>query len=182
MSGCGIINITKIKSFVYDSRGVSMPDEFSPSHKPELPTGHDLPGGDLPQRWVIVRHTTIWHPPTDVYEQSELLIVVVEIAGMQDSDFNVVLQGQRLVISGIRRRVAATDYAYHQMEISFGEFRTEVNLPWAVQRDNVSATYRDGFLRVELPHAPAQQIQIVNLDEDSTQDDLHPDELDNGEF
>jgi hypothetical protein len=31
-------------------------------------------------------------------------------------------------------------------------------------------------LRVELPHAPAQQIQIVNLDEDSVQDDLHPDE------
>ena len=159
-----------------------MPDEFSPYHKPELPTGHDMAGSELPQRWVIVRHTTVWHPPTDVYEQGEHLIVVVEIAGMQDSDFNVVLQGQRLVISGIRRRVAATDCAYHQMEISFGEFRTEVNLPWSVQRDNVAATYRDGFLRVELPHAPAQQIQIVNLDEDATQDDLHPDELDNGEF
>src|SRR5512139_3806830 len=100
-----------------------MPDEFSPSHKPELPAGHDMPGGELPQRWVIVRHTTVWHPPTDVYEQGEQLIVVVEIAGMQDSDFNVVLQGQRLVISGERRRIASSDCAYHQLEIPFGEFR-----------------------------------------------------------
>ncbi len=35
------------------------------------------------------------------------------------------------MISGIRRRAAATDAAYHQLEIPFGEFRTEVNLPWA---------------------------------------------------
>ncbi len=75
---------------VYDF-GESMPDEFSPSRKPELPTGHGYARGELPQRWVIVRHTTVWHPPTDVYEQGENLIVLVEIAGMQDSDFNVVL-------------------------------------------------------------------------------------------
>jgi hypothetical protein len=76
--------------------------------------------------------------------------------------------------------VAATDCAYLGNLVPSSA--TEVNLPWAVQRDHVSATYRDGFLRVELPHAPAQQIQIVNLDEESIQDDLHPDELNDGEF
>jgi HSP20 family molecular chaperone IbpA len=151
-----------------------MPDETPPSHRAF--------GGGLPQRWVIVRHTTVWHPPTDVYEQAGNLVVVVEVAGMQDSDFNVVLQGQRLVISGERRRIASSDCAYHQLEIPFGEFRTEVNLPWPVIRGSVSATYRDGFLRVELPHAPAQKIQIVNLDEETTQDQTQSDELNDGEF
>jgi HSP20 family protein len=144
-----------------------MPDEnFSP-HQPGATGLHSEQDSTLLQRWVIVRHMTVWHPPTDVYEHGENLIVVVEIAGMQDSDFNVVLQEQRLVISGQRRRVAATDCAYHQLEIPFGEFRTEVNLPWPVSRDDVSATYRDGFLRVELPHLPAQKIQIVNLNEEN---------------
>lgn len=83
---------------------------------------------------------------------------------MRDSDFQVTLQGQRLVISGVRQRITATDCAYYQMEILFGEFRTEVSLPWAVMRDDVSAIYRDGLLRIELTRAPAQQVHIVNVD------------------
>ena len=120
------------------------------------------------RRWVVVRHATVWRPPTDVFEQEGRLIVVVEIAGMHHSDFNVMLQGQRLIISGIRQRATPRDCAYHQLEIPYGEFRAEVSLPWPVLRDAVTASYRDGFLRVELPHAPAQRIQIVTLDEDAS--------------
>jgi len=125
------------------------------------------------QRWVIVRHTTAWHPPTDVYEINDRLVVAVEIAGMRDGDFNVTLQGQRLTISGTRRRFTDPDCAYYQLEISFGDFRTEVELPWPVSRDEVSATYRDGFLRVELPHATAQKVQIVNVDVEEPDHDQH---------
>jgi HSP20 family protein len=128
---------------------------------------------DLMQRWVIVRHTTAWHPPTDVYEINDRLVVAVEIAGMRDGDFNVTLQSQRLIISGTRRRLTDPDCAYYQLEISFGDFRTEVELPWPVSRDEVSATYRDGFLRVELPHATAQKVQIVNVDVEEPDHDQH---------
>lgn len=122
------------------------------------------------RRWVLVRHTTAWHPPTDVYESQERLIVVVEIAGMRDSDFNVSLQAQRLTISGVRQRVADAECAYHQLEIPFGEFRTVVTVPWPVARNEVTASYRDGFLRVELPHAPAQKVHIVNVDDADEQE------------
>jgi len=127
------------------------------------------PGGL--RRWVIVRHVTVWQPPTDVYEQDGRLIVLVEIAGMREGDFNVTLQSQQLIISGARQRKTREDCAFHQLEIPFGEFRTEVSLPWLVARDEVSAQYRDGFLRVELPHAPAQKITIVNLEADETPHD-----------
>lgn len=119
------------------------------------------------RRWVIVRHATIWRPPTDVYELEGRLIVVVEIAGMRDSDFSVVLQEQQLVISGVRQRFSHQDCAYHQLEIPYGEFRTEVSLPWAVARDDVSAMYRDGFLRVELPRAPIHRITVIDVSEAS---------------
>ena len=128
-------------------------------------------GGDSLRRWVIVRHVTVWQPATDVYEHDGRLIVLVEIAGMNESDFNVTLHGQTLTISGLRRRMTAEDCAYHQLEIPFGEFRTEVSLPWPVAREDVNAHYRDGFLRVELPHAPAQKIHIANHEVDETHDD-----------
>lgn len=127
------------------------------------------------RRWVIVRHANTWHPPTDVYEQDRRLIVVVEIAGMRDSDIAVVLQGQRLIISGVRERLTKRDCAYHQLEIPFGEFRTEVTVPWPVAHEDVTANYRDGLLRVELPHAPAQKIQIVTVNDDQDAQNDNPD-------
>lgn len=127
-----------------------------------LETSSDTAAATL-RRWVIVRHATIWRPPTDVYELAGRLIVVVEIAGMRDSDFTVILQGQQVVISGVRQRLTHQDCAYHQLEIPYGEFRTEVSLPWPVMRDEVTATYRDGFLRVELPHAPAHKIVVTDV-------------------
>ena len=145
-----------------------MSDEFvSPEDtgQPAIGVGYEATVGSVIRRWVVVRHASVWHPPTDVFERDDTLIVLVEIAGMRHSDFSVTLQGQRLIIGGIRERATLKDCAYHQLEIPYGEFRTEVSLPWPVARDAVTATYRDGFLRVELPHAPTQKVQIVTVND-----------------
>ena len=68
------------------------------------------------------------------------------------------------MISGVRRKVINERVAFHQMEVRYGEFRTDVTLPWPVSREGVSATYKEGFLRVELPHDRNQQIHIVDVD------------------
>lgn len=149
-----------------------MSDETAPHDKPDTDSS-DADEASR-KRWVIVRHTTIWHPPTDVYERNERLIVMVEIAGMREGDFAIVLDAQRLVISGTRQRVAGPDCAFHQLEIPFGEFRTEVSLPWSVTRDDVVATYRDGFLRVELPHVSAHNIQVVDVTHSNENNDDSP--------
>lgn len=157
-----------------------MSETFSRNSQPEQDEyGIELAdsSGKL-RRWVIVRHTTVWQPPTDVYELDERLIVMVEIAGMRDSDFNVMLQSQLLTISGTRQRQSHPNCAYHQLEIRFGEFRTEVSLPWPVRRDEVSATYRDGFLRVELPRMEAspRPVKVVNLNAGSESESSDRDE------
>ncbi|NLX08509.1 MAG: Hsp20/alpha crystallin family protein [Chloroflexi bacterium] len=135
----------------------------------EFDVGLDVGPGGAVRRWIVVRRPSVWQPPTDVYERADRLIVLVEIAGMRDQDFSVTLQGQQLIISGVRHLKAAPDCAYHQMEIRFGEFRTEVNLPRAVKRDEVSASYRDGFLRIELPFVQKQKIHIVNVNLEAEQ-------------
>ena len=142
-----------------------MPDESSPYDKPEPDQG--LAQIYRLQQWVLVRHTTAWRPPTDVYETQGRLVVVVEIAGMRDGDFHIVLQGRRLLISGMRQREALAGCAYHQMEILHGEFRTEVELPWPVAQDQVTAVYQDGFLRVELPRAPQHKVPITHAEADT---------------
>jgi HSP20 family protein len=117
-----------------------------------------LSGSKNLNRRVALR-SPAWRPPTDVYETSDAVIVRVEIAGMQEEDFTISLSGKFLVIRGVRPDVAERR-AYHQMEIVFGEFMSEVELPCDVVAEEVRAEYSKGFLRLELPKIQPRKIKI----------------------
>jgi HSP20 family molecular chaperone IbpA len=103
-----------------------------------------------------------WSPPTDVYEANDRLIVCIEIAGMREGEFHVTLHEHALVVTGVRARSEEhpRQALHHQLEIRHGEFRAEVALPWPVDRSQVEAGYRDGFLWIELPRRPEHIINI----------------------
>ena len=104
----------------------------------------------------------VWHPPTDVYETADSVIIIVEIAGLQEGDFELTFRNRVLTISG-RRRDPARKVAYHQMAIRYGDFRTRVHLPWPLQArdEGIQATYQDGLLRVELRKAEARRVPVT---------------------
>jgi HSP20 family molecular chaperone IbpA len=115
------------------------------------------------QGYVVWRSNPQFAAPTDVIELADKILVIVEIAGMRADDFTVSLNQRQLVISGTRERPSLPNAAYHQVEINYGEFRVEVQLPDVVDRDEVSATYRDGFLHVELPRRSEGPQFIINV-------------------
>lgn len=100
-----------------------------------------------------------WQPPTDVYETEKSIVIQVEIAGMHDSEFIISLEKRALSISGVRQGPGEHG-AYYQMEIPAGEFMSVIKLPTAVDYDKVEAVYQDGFLRVVLPKAKPNQIEV----------------------
>ena len=121
---------------------------------------NELPGASPETlRWRIATRPHVWRPPTDVFETEEAIIVRVEIAGMREADFAINLVDRSLVIRGTRQDIQERR-SYHQMEIPFGEFSTEIDLQVPIASDNIEAVYRDGFLRVTLPKARPQQIKI----------------------
>jgi HSP20 family protein len=105
--------------------------------------------------WQV--RSNVWSPPTDEYEMEDSYVVRVEIAGMQEDDFEVLLENNTLLISGSR-----SDFpdrrAYQQMEIRFGKFATAVSLPGPVNVDQARAEYKDGFLTIILPKVPPNQL------------------------
>ena len=109
--------------------------------------------------WRMSGRAHIWRPPTDVYVTEDAVVVRVEIAGMQDAEFSVALDGRILSIRGMRSD-SPERRAYHQMEIRLGEFLTEVEIHWPVDNQGVLAEYQDGFLKVILPKAKPHRIEI----------------------
>jgi HSP20 family protein len=111
--------------------------------------------------WLTWAHTQTWQPPTDVYETDEAVVVRVEIAGMQESDFKVVVQDRLLIITG-QRSDPSPKVAYHQLEVRYGEFRCEVYLHWIVDEGDITATYQNGFLEIRLPKARSRRVHVVD--------------------
>jgi HSP20 family protein len=101
----------------------------------------------------------VWSPPTDLYERADEYVVSVEIAGMRESDFEVVYENGVLIVSG-QRPDAGERRAYHQMEIHFGKFTSAVALPGPVDLDRAQAEYRNGFVVVKLPKAKRTDVKI----------------------
>lgn len=98
--------------------------------------------------WQV--RSSVWNPPTDVYETEANLTIKVEVAGMRDEDFEVAIEKNILMIGGTRpdqneRR------AYHQMEIMYGKFEIAIQLPVELDIDNALAEYKDGFLTIIFP-------------------------------
>ncbi|MDO9302497.1 MAG: Hsp20/alpha crystallin family protein [Anaerolineales bacterium] len=107
--------------------------------------------------WQV--RSNVWSPPTDLYETDETYVVRVEIAGMREDDFEVLLENNTLLISGSRPDLTERR-AYQQMEIRFGKFSTALNLPGPVNIEQARAEYKDGFLTIVLPKATPNQIKV----------------------
>jgi HSP20 family molecular chaperone IbpA len=100
--------------------------------------------------WVVGGQGRVWRPPTDVYETDSEIIVQVEVAGAEHTDFYLSLDDRHLNIHGVRYDATAERRAYYQMEIHYGEFYSDVDLPTAVDKGQIQAEYHDGFLRVTM--------------------------------
>ncbi len=111
--------------------------------------------------WRFSARPSAWRPPTDVYETDSALIVRVEIPGMREADFAIEITGRTVSIRGLRQDDIPERRAYHQMEIHFGEFDFEIELPFQIEANLVEAVYQNGFLRVTLPKARPRQVRIA---------------------
>lgn len=107
--------------------------------------------------WQVT--SSVWSPPTDVYETESDYVVRAEVAGLEETDLEISFENGILVISGTRPDLPERR-AYHQMEIHFGKFSTAIGVPGPIDLDNSTAEYKDGFLIVRMPKAKPTDIKI----------------------
>ena len=118
-------------------------------------TGHTWVVGEAWQndrlRWLV---RTGFRPDVDAYETATTLEIVVDLAGVDEDDFEVHLFEDALVVDGHRRLPEAKAAAiYHAASIRQGPFRVEIPLPVRVDPERVEARYDRGLLRMTLAKA-----------------------------
>ncbi|MDQ7029392.1 MAG: Hsp20/alpha crystallin family protein [Ardenticatenia bacterium] len=102
-----------------------------------------------------LRRPRAWMPPMDVLETDEAYIVRLEIAGMNEQEFEITYQNGILAIRGTRAEPFVPNRRYHQVQIRYGEFFTAVRFRDALDEDRIEAEYESGFLTIWLPKRPS---------------------------
>ena len=95
----------------------------------------------------------------EVYETEQSLVILAELAGIDEDDLNIVADSGMVSIRGQRRdRRQAEQRRYREIGIAYGEFIADVFLPFPVNIDRADAEYDKGLLRIELPRVAAKTI------------------------
>ncbi len=102
-----------------------------------------------------------WQPALDVYETATAVVVQVELPGVAREDVAIKLDGKRLRIRGVRPPARDPDIQrLHQVEIALGPFERVVEVGLPFDAEAVSASLRDGILRVRLPKLSPRRIEV----------------------
>ncbi len=92
-----------------------------------------------------------WRPAADVCETADAIEVVVELAGVDQDQIEILLYEDAVVVEGQRHLSASPNGVYHVAEVRQGPFRVELPLPLPFDQDRVDARYDQGLLRITFP-------------------------------
>ena len=92
-----------------------------------------------------------WTPVADVYEDTEKLVFCLELPGLDQSDIDVRLEDDELVVRGERHMDrGAPGEQFHRVERSYGKFVRRFRVRPHIDPNSVAAAYHDGVLVITL--------------------------------
>jgi HSP20 family molecular chaperone IbpA len=89
-------------------------------------------------------------PPVDIYETEKTYVLLADMPGVAPGGLEVVAERDELIVRGrVDRPATAPDY----QEFELADYYRAFTLTEDLDTDGISATLRDGVLRVEIPKA-----------------------------
>ena len=99
-----------------------------------------------------VRSKTNWSHADDVKESDNSFTLTADIPGLTKKEVKVNITDGILSISGERKFEDEKESGnYHYRERRYGSFSRTFNLPETVNDEDISASFKNGILSIELP-------------------------------
>ncbi len=103
-------------------------------------------------------------PAVNVFENETEFRLDISAAGLSREAFKIKLEHQILTISAERPEESEGE-KFIRKEFGFGRFKRSFRLPKSVDKEQITAQYQDGILKVHLPklestEAPTRDIEI----------------------
>ncbi len=105
-----------------------------------------------------------WFPEFDLSETKDTLVVRAEVPGISPKDIDISLVDNTLTIKGEKKQeLDEKNENYHYIGRSYGAFARAIALPREVQGDKVTASYKDGVLKILLPKSAEAKEKEISI-------------------
>lgn len=105
-----------------------------------------------------------WSPAVDITEDDKEFLVKAELPEMKKEEVKVTVENGDLTISGERKQEKEEKgKIYHRIERSYGSFLRSFTLPEGINREKVSAEFKNGVLEIHLPKDEKAKPQPVEV-------------------
>lgn len=89
---------------------------------------------------------------TDISEDEKSIVIEAELPGIKKEDAKISLEDKLLTIKAERKQESETqEKRYRRTERAYGSFSRSFVLSENIDRENISASYENGVLKLTLP-------------------------------
>lgn len=104
-----------------------------------------------------------WEPNTNIIEAGDLLVVEVELPGVNKEEVSIVLHGSNeLIIRGNKPqpRMNEPQVTYYLFEREFGTFYKKIIIDFPLDTTNITSSMENGVLIIQIPRKKAAKISV----------------------
>lgn len=103
--------------------------------------------------------------PIDIHESENEIVVVCDIPGLNSKeDIHIDIDQNMLHISGsVNKSEEIKDEHMHRQERYMGKFRRSISLPAPVDQEEISATYKNGVLEINMPKLKGEDQKQIDV-------------------
>ncbi len=105
-----------------------------------------------------------WHPTVDIYDNDENFVITAELPGIDKKDITIDVKDGVLTLKGIRSSDnEVKEEKYYRRERTFGKFERTFRLPLDIDPEEISANYKDGVLKIDIPKPEEQRPKQISV-------------------
>lgn len=98
----------------------------------------------------------------DLYQNKDFLNIQAMLAGVEIDDISIVATSQNILIKGERKQ-KKLNLEYITLELGWGKFSREINLPEEIDIDAIETTFIHGMLHIKLPIIDKSRTKIIKI-------------------
>jgi HSP20 family protein len=105
-----------------------------------------------------------WEPRTNIIEAGDIVIIEVELPGVNKEDVSIVLDNDNiLIMRGLKRQPRLNEskgVTYHLFEREFGSFYKRISIDFPLDSSRIKSVMENGVLIVKIPRKKAERISV----------------------
>jgi HSP20 family protein len=107
-----------------------------------------------------------WEPMTNIIEAGDVLVIEVELPGVNKDDVTIHLEGDtHLIIRGTKhqprlKKESDTKMTYYLFEREFGSFYKRIIIDFPLDASNIESVMENGVLTVKIPKKKPGKISV----------------------